>query len=938
MSTNLPSPSHDSPSPALAKGGNLRCRFFFALARFCALRPGSVLGVSLLVTLLAGVAIVREGKVVTGRDQLSDPSKKYNQDMNTYKERFGTPNSVVMVVGGGTKGSREAFIQAFAEQVTGEERDAVGTGQQLVREVFFRRGLDVLARHGLYYIDLPELRQWIAGMSQGNGDWLKPGVHKSLPRLLKTLAESLPARRDGKSGMPDIRRKALLGILTGFVQNEAEKAKTDSKVQEAATGRSFYPPLPERYRSSSASASDFLMSEDGTLHMAIITPARTTLDMASLIPLNARLRGARDALAERFPELTVGFTGYPALIHDETRTITADLPWTSAAALVLIALIFLTALRPLRWGLAAIVTLVLAVSWSLGATFLVVGHLNAVTSVIMAILFGLGIDFGIHLVARFQEERAGGWNREKVGDRLGKVLSETGSAIFAGGLTSAAAFFALATNEFDAFAELGIIAGMGLLLCMVAMITLLPSLLVLSERSGRGGEAGDCEGPSEMTTGSLAMADAVGNEGGATPGPSLLPLPEHGKRGSLIFIAALVLSLCAGLATPRIDFNYNIQNLQAHKTEAVETAKLLSRFSYSANAVVRTCGSIEEVDRISRQLQTLDSVGRVESVRDVIPEDLEEKEEVLQDFRRKLLMPVAASATVTKEQDLQSVLRTLTDQSEDTEVASLAKRALAYLLRLGAFGGAYSRAYEQGVSASLQGRQRKLSQFLEAGPPSLANFPNAISRRYISADSRYYALHVHARGSMWDRDFLDRFISEVERVDPRATGFPVLYRQITHEIRRGAESAAVLACIAVLIVLVLDMRSLWSCALSIVPVGLGVVWTLGLMGATGIRFNLANVVAIPLILGIGIDSGIHIVHRYTAGGDDPLGAAKAALRPITLTTLTTMAGFGALALASHRGLQSLGLVMLIGLASSWVAAVVVLPALLFRYGGNEDAA
>jgi uncharacterized protein len=177
------------------------------------------------------------------------------------------------------------------------------------------------------------------------------------------------------------------------------------------------------------------------------------------------------------------------------------------------------------------------------------------------------------------------------------------------------------------------------------------------------------------------------------------------------------------------------------------------------------------------------------------------------------------------------------------------------------------------------------------------------------------------------------FLADVRRVDPDVTGFPVAYFEITREIRDGFAQAALLAALAVLAVLLIDLRSVSFALLAAVPVGLGAVWMVGLMGLFAIPFNLANVVVVPLILGIGIDNGIHVVHRFRAEGcRDAHHAIQGTFRALTLTSLTSMAGFGALVLANHRGLQSLGVLMVVGLASCWVAAVVLLPALLTLLG------
>jgi predicted RND superfamily exporter protein len=196
------------------------------------------------------------------------------------------------------------------------------------------------------------------------------------------------------------------------------------------------------------------------------------------------------------------------------------------------------------------------------------------------------------------------------------------------------------------------------------------------------------------------------------------------------------------------------------------------------------------------------------------------------------------------------------------------------------------------------------------------------------------ALYVYPTGNVWDTAVADRFTHAIEKIDPEATGFIVTTHHHMQIIISGFERAAAIAAVLVFIMLLIDFRRLTDALLALIPLGMGWLWMLGIMSATGIAFNVANIVSLPLVLGIGIDAGVHIVHRCneSAADNNGVGRLDDLLRgtggAVFLSSLTTIAGFAGLMISDYGAMFSLGLAMVIGVATCLVASLAILPAIL----------
>jgi hypothetical protein len=227
---------------------------------------------------------------------------------------------------------------------------------------------------------------------------------------------------------------------------------------------------------------------------------------------------------------------------------------------------------------------------------------------------------------------------------------------------------------------------------------------------------------------------------------------------------------------------------------------------------------------------------------------------------------------------------------------------------------------------------QELRRAARSEPPSVEDLPPEVLERLVTDTGRYMAI-LEPRGSVFDPDVLDEYVVAARRVSPETTGFPIVFHGHSRQITDGFYLAVAVGISLVLLILILDYRNLRDAFLASLPLALGVVWMMGLMKLFGISFNFANLVAVPLIIGVGIDNGVHVIHRVRLEGVDGMGVVlRHTARAILIASLTTMIGFGSLALASHRGLASLGTVLLLGVGSCLVTSVIVLPNMLVALG------
>jgi len=620
--------------------------------------------------------------------------------------------------------------------------------------------------------------------------------------------------------------------------------------------------------------------------------------------------------------LNVGLTGEPVLELDEMAQSQKDTALASVVALALCALIFIYGYQETGRPVKATFCLIIGLGYTLGFATLVIGHLNILTITFMPILIGLAIDYGVHLISRYEEELRRG---EAMETALTRAMVLTGQGILTGGLTTAGGFLAMGLTNFKGIQEMGIICGGGLVICLVPMMTLLPVLLLRGRQN---------------------VVDRQ-----LSPAAERRAWIENLWLRRPVLTAGVTLALCGLAATQlrKVYFDYNLVHMQSKGLPAVEYEKALiasTPKSVLFGAVVAT--NLAQADALERQLTNLSAVASVDSINGFLSEDQTRKLAVVGQIKQELAAvrfsepdprPVELQELSAVLYSLRGYLGAALDavRAEQPElvpqfeslrdaIQALRKEMLRGNDRQVAANALKLAEFQRRLFLDIRDTFQALRTQDDRAPLSVADLPPALRDRFIGVTGKYL-LMVYPQGDIWQREVQETFIRQVEKIYPDVTGTPVQLYYYTALLKESYEQAAWYSLGAIGLLVFFHFRSLTSVLLALVPVAIGSLWLVGLMGWLDVPFNPANIMTLPLVIGIGVTNGIHVLNRF-AEEQNPSILARSTGKAVLVSCLTSMAGFGSLMLARHQGIYSLGCVMTTGLATCMIAGLTFLPALL----------
>jgi hypothetical protein len=851
-----------------------------------------------IVTLSAAVALAALSLTYAGtslgwhdgRGDLLNPSDSYHQRWLEYAAEFGDQDDTVIVVEGPGPRQITPVVDELAQALLSDER--------LFHNVLWRTDAAALHSKGLHYLPRDELLEIQASLDQLpavlRGDWSQLTVGRMTAALCAKMRdiETVSHARGAGAAAPEAQLSRLADSLAlALARNGAYQSP--------------WPTLPGAQRAAVGSrGSDYLFSADGRLGLVVLHLNSDSENRTRGEALDA-LRGIIASAKERHPHVQIGLTGLPVLEHDEMQAGMAFMTQATWYSLAGVAVLFLAALGGWRHGALAMAALLIGLAWTLGFASMAVGHLNILSLSLGALLSGLGIDFGIHYVLRYLEIREQGRN---VAAAVVETAASVGPGLVLGAATTAAAFFCAAVTDFRGVAELGRIAGGGILLCLLAALVLLPAMLLL------------CDGAARPLPRPL------------DPSPLVARLTRRRAR-SIVLAGAGLVTLLTAAGLIRLRYDHNLLNLQQPGLESVALEQRLLTQQRGMWFALSIADNEQDALRLKAAFLRLPSVQRVEELASLLPTDGENKQDLIEPIQRRLeeLPERTPRIPLDRPAELAQALSEASDLALWRLPNSPCGPKLAYVRRLLAqlpVQQAQQRlaAFQQRLAEDLLARLRAVQAMAHPEPPSLEDLPQALVARFVGKNERYL-LRVHSRGSVWDMAALEAFVQDVRSVDPQATGHPLQAYEASRQMKRSYEAAGIYALLAIVLLLLLDFRRIADTLWALLPLALGVVPMFGLMGWLNAPLNPANIVVLPLILGIGIDNGVHIIHDFRR---QPAGyrISPSTALGVVLTSLTTMVGMGMLMFSEHRGLQSLGRALTLGVACCLAGALLVLPAAL----------
>ncbi|HQU43335.1 MAG TPA: MMPL family transporter [Pirellulales bacterium] len=883
-----------APRPSLLAGP-------LNLATRIALRyPAATLALAVALTVVSVVYTWQHLGYRTSRLDLLNPESDYNRLWIDYINEFGDEDDAVVVVEGP---SREHLVPVLEEISTMLARE-----DRLFHAVLHGVDLGKIRAKGLHYLSQEELHgieQFLDSVSPiiDQGNWSR----LNLGRLLTGMNERLEAA----AAHPQAVDPAL-------ARHEAERL-TDcllATLTQKARYQSPWPEMPQSFATLSELNAEYLLTKDGTLGFVLLRLAQDPNGFARNSQAVDALRTMIAQINAGHPDIKIGLTGLPVMENDEMRSSETSMYWSSLLSLVGVACLFVAGFGGIRHALLANAVLMVGIAWSFGYLTYAIGHLNILSMSFTVTLIGIGIDYGVYYVARYLQLRA---TVSSCKEALLQTTHAVGPAILTGAITTAIAFFAASFTDFTGIAELGTIAGGGILLCAVAELLVLPAVIALVDRSGLG----------------MRIPEPLAVHTWIAP---LL------KRPKFLLASTAAFTLVVAMGIEHLWYDHNLLNLQAEGLESVELEqKLLSESNQSVWYALSIAEDRDALLARKEAMLELPSVERVEDIVSLLPKDHEIKQPMIKRIQERLkdLDERPQAIPVDGPEYIGRVLahtQQLLDASPEgragaREVGQIRDR----LRRLVPIDyNQWLLQFQQNMAGDLLSRLHILRSMANPEKPELSDLPESLTQRFVG-NHGHHLLKIYGRGNIWDMDALERFVKEVRSVDPRATGNPLQAYEASLEMKSSYEEAALYALLVIMVVLVIDLRSVRFAILAALPLGLGVLQTFGLLGILEIPLNPANMIALPLILGIGVDYGVHLIHEYREQ-TGPYRMSPATAVAVLVDGLTTVVGFGSLMIASHRGLQSLGRVLTLGVSCCMFTSMIMLPALLVLMSRNRRAA
>lgn len=905
-------------------------RLLRRLAQLTTSRPWPVLLGCLVLAAATTFYAVRFMTFVTGRNDLISSDKRYVQLDDEYAREFMGVDQVVVVVEPRDVQQGKEFVTRLGERLA---RDTDN-----IEEAFYRIDTSSLDGKKLLYLsteDLRSLRDQVEEYHDLIHDLTTaPGLNTLFYAINQQVSTGMvshlvsgflgldapqePSETDSEKANP-----MKVSFLSSLLQ-ELERALKSSDYGYRSPWAKFFGGAEE------LSDDGYLVSSNRRFVFLMVEPKQAPDGgFADTDASIAAIRTAVTDLKSEFPGLNAGVTGTEALNSDEAVSTQADAGVASLVSLLGVTLLYLLFFRKVRHPLFIIAALTMGLAWTMGFVALTVGHLTIITVFVAPMLLGLADDFGVHFIARYEEERSHGADTREA---LFTVFANTVPGIAAGAFTTSLAFAAVTLADFRGMQELGLIAAGGMLLSLVAVVAFLPALVTIVE-SYRPWTIGTME--RTFLTGLFALWGMA--------------------IGKLRWLLLMLLGLCTlgGLvALPEMSFDHNLLNLQAHGTESVEWEKrIIANSERSSRNALATAPTPEEAIRKAAAFEALPAVESVESVASLIPSDQAARIELIRSLQPLLgdLPPVLTKPAAVDVPDLARTLDKLKlkiqeenadwdplRKPSEQELGEVRRSLLAVTEYLQTMSEADVQAalsrFQAALFRDFQDKWSLLRNNLNpSGPITLADVPAQLKSRFVNSDGTKFLLQIFPKQNVWEKEPQEEFVRQLRQVDPDVTGNPVIGYESIKAMKEGYIEGGVYAFLAIILVTFFSLWRVGDTILAILPLGLGIIWTAGLMWLFDLQFNLANLVAVPLIIGIGVENGIHLVHRYREEGiGGPALVAGSTGQSVALFSLTTMVGFGSLMVARYYGIFSMGLLLTLAVGSVLVASLTVLPLLLFR--------
>jgi uncharacterized protein len=848
-----------------------------AVVRFCTRFPWPIIALALIGAIGATVYSAKHFAITTDINKLISPDLDWRKREADLEKAFpGHFGSMLVVV--------DAPIAEFASRAGNELAERLRTQPQLFRAVEDIGGSEFFARNGLLFQSTEDVANSTKGLGQA-------------APLIGTLA--------GDRSLRGLTRALSLGLIG--VQNRMVTLDAMSRpLSMAATT------LEDALAGRPASFSWQAMlngQKTGTNDTRRLIEVRPVLNFAALQPGEAASQAIRQAasdlqLAKKY-QARVRLTGSVPIADEEFATVQDGALVNAIGTIIIVLTILWLALKSARIIVAVFINLFVGLAITAALGLMIVGALNMI-SVAFAVLFvGLGVDFAIQFSVRYRAERH---DIPKLGPALTKAAEKIGVPLTLAAAAVAAGFLSFLPTDYRGVSELGQIAGAGMLIAYVTSITLLPALISVLNPPGE---------PDEIGYQALAPIDRF--------------LQEYRVP---VIVGTLAVAVLGSPLLYFLTFDFDPIHLRSTQTESISTLLELGgdpRVGINSANIVTP--SLADAAAAAEKLQKLPEVLEAMTLLNFVPQDQDKKLALIRDLGRRLGQALQQPASSKPPSDAENIaaLNGMADQlnkiagNAQGPGAESAKRLAAGAMKLAQADEATRMRAQVAFEVPLETALAQLRGFLGAEPVTKENLPQAIKNQWVAADGRA-RVEVAPKGNTNDTEVLRSFARTILAVYPNATGGPVSILESSHTVVTAFLEAGFYALVVIAILLWIVLGRIGDVLLTLVPLLLAGVVTLEICVLIGMPLNFANIIALPLLLGVGVAFKIYYIMAWRSGRTNLLQSSLT--RAVIWSALTTATAFGSLWLSRHPGTSSMGKLLALSLVCTLAAAVLFQPALM----------
>jgi predicted RND superfamily exporter protein len=900
----------------------MREKILIKLAQSHAAHPWRMLLIVLLVTVIFAAFASQLSVTMRWSDLLPSDDQRTIQ-FNKIIDEFVSATSLVVVVQG-----EEDRIKAFADALAPKIltlRDPDDNDKKLFKRVDYKTETDFLKNHGLMLIKEDDLENLKDVYTDPNLDGLLFNLNNSMEKEYVGKEESISTREkeDGAVYFLDGLQELVMAL------------------KEAAAGTEFVAEDVQKVADKLLIGEPYFLSYDEKALILNVIPNFTMMDTHYLVVGTDAAQEIVDGLLIDFPDVQAGLTGFIAVGRDEMVYSEKSLGYTTLIAVIAILILLILSFRMWVAPVLALTSLLVGLVWAVGAAALLVGQLNIMTQMMAVILLGLGIDFSIHLITGFTERRAAG---DSIAQSMETTFLKSGKGIITGAFTTACAFLTLVISHSRGMKEMGLVTGTGLLAILFATLFFLPTLLVFRERrldrKREGGKEKKAFVRRDISFRFLGNLTAW-----------------LGKHYIFTIVASVAITVLLVWSATKITFDHNYMNIEPKGLTSIALQDtVLEKFDLSMDYALVLTDDVDQSRSFAKEYRELGSVAVTEDISVYLPSEeeqdkriphiLEIKEKIqaadikdsldrndwekLREEIARLEMNVIEMqdmAFIGGQDKVDNKCKEIVGDPDDPDSKNMFQDLLEIM-----------ESNETPVTADFSSFHQKFAPYFKQAviqmsstdPIRLEELPDSILDRYGNTSRDQFLVTVFPAGNIWqDKNFLDRFVQDLEDVSDRATGMPPVFRALVEIIGRDGSNAVLLTLVIVFVLLIIDFRSPRLALMAMIPLACGIFWMVGLMHLVGMQLTVMNVMGLPLIVGIGIDDGVHIIHRWKYEGKGKIRAVFSSTgKAILLTSLTTMLAFGSLVFSIWRGFGHLGGALFLGVGACFLTTVLGLSGLI----------